>query len=52
MTIEIHHIRAGDEGLFARIADEVLDYAAEITSLARCLTAPDHLLVVVIARSG
>lgn len=48
MTVEIRHLKAGDEAILARIAEEVFDNPIDPATLARYLASPGHLLVVAV----
>ncbi len=48
MTVEIRHLRPGDEAVLTRIAEEVFDHPIDAETLARYLASPGHLLVVAI----
>lgn len=48
MTVEIKHLRPGDEPILARIAEEVFDHPFDPETLGRYLESPGHLLVVAI----
>lgn len=51
MTVEIRHLRPGDEAVLARVAEEVFDHPFDPATLARYLASPGHLLVVAIEDS-
>jgi ribosomal protein S18 acetylase RimI-like enzyme len=48
-VIEIRRAATGDEGLFARVAEGVFDFALSPGVLAAYLAAPGHYLVVALA---
>lgn len=48
MTVEIRHLRSGDETVLARVAEEVFDHPIDPATLARYLATPGHLLVVAV----
>lgn len=49
MTVEIRHVRAGDEALFERIAEDVFDHDIHPAHLRAYLADPGHILLVAIA---
>jgi ribosomal protein S18 acetylase RimI-like enzyme len=48
MTVEIRHLRPGDEAVLTRVAEEVFDHPIDPATLARYLASPGHLLVVAV----
>lgn len=49
MSIDIRHVRPGDEPLFRRVAVEVFDHPVILGNLAEYLATPGHHLVVAIS---
>lgn len=49
MSIDIRHVRPGDEPLFRRIAAEVFDHPVAFENLAEYLATPGHHLVVAVS---
>jgi ribosomal protein S18 acetylase RimI-like enzyme len=49
MSVEIRRLGPGDEGLFARIADDVFDHAVDRDVLAAYLATPGHHFVIAVA---
>jgi ribosomal protein S18 acetylase RimI-like enzyme len=46
MAIELRRVRAGDEALFARVAEAVFDEPIDAVRLVAFLAAPGHLMIV------
>lgn len=46
MDIDIRQVRAGDEHVFSRVADDVFDEPVRADRLKAYLAAPGHLMVV------
>ena len=46
MTVDIHHVRPGDEWLLMRVAPDVFDHEIDDHHLAAYLANPSHLLLI------
>jgi aminoglycoside 6'-N-acetyltransferase I len=49
MTIDIRHLRPGDEALLGDVAEDVFDHPIDPAHLAAYLADPGHMLLVAIA---
>lgn len=45
-AVEIRLLKPGDEALFSNVDEDVFDYAADASTLARYLAEPNHHLMV------
>jgi ribosomal protein S18 acetylase RimI-like enzyme len=49
MSVDIHHVRPGDEWLLLRVAPDVFDHEVDDRHLAAYLANPGHILLIALA---